>query len=79
MRTTIAVEGTDGVPVLWKPTTLDQIGKYEADLEAALSRRPSCSASRPKRTGIYGPFAVFNQLALRHAAWAARSTPTSRC
>lgn len=64
MRTTIAIGGTDGVTVLWKPTTLDQIGKYEADLESALSQTPELLCLETKRTGIYAPFAVFNQLAL---------------
>lgn len=64
MRTTIAVRGTDGTPVLWRPTTLDQIGKHEADLEAALSNTPELLCLETKRTGIYAPFAVFNQLAL---------------
>jgi len=43
---------------------LDQIGKYEADLEAALSETPELLCLETKRTGIYTPFAVFNQLAL---------------
>ena len=64
MRTTIAVRGADGVRVLWKPTTLDQIGKYEADLETALSETPELLCLEAKRTGIYAPFAVFDQLAL---------------
>ena len=64
MRTTIAVRGVGGSPALWKPTTLDQVGKYEADLETALSETPELLCLETKRTGIYAPFAVFNQLAL---------------
>jgi len=64
MRMTIAIQGSDGVPQLWEPTTLDQLDKYEADLEAALSRSPALLCLESRRTGIYGPFAVFNQLAL---------------
>jgi hypothetical protein len=64
MRTTIALRSPDGPPALWKPTTLDQIGKHEADLEAALSETPELLCLETKRTGIYAPFAVFNQLAL---------------
>ena len=64
MRMTIAVQGPDGTPTLWEPTTLDQLGKLEADLEAALSRTPELLCLETRRTGIYGPFAVFNQLDL---------------
>ena len=64
VRLTIAVRGTEGRTTLWKPTTLDQIGRREADLEAALSETPELLCLESRRTGIYGPFAVFNQVAL---------------
>jgi hypothetical protein len=64
MRPTIAVRGAHGATALWKPTTLDQIGRHEADLETALSETPELLCLESRRSGIYGPFAVFNQVAL---------------
>ncbi len=64
MRMTIAVQGQDGAAALWEPTTLDQLGKHEDYLEATLSRTPELLCLETKRTGIYQPFAVFNQLEL---------------
>ena len=64
MKMTIAVQDLDGTPTLWEPTSLDQLGKLEDYLETALSRTPELLCLETKRTGIYGPFAVFNQLAL---------------
>ena len=61
---TIAVQAPGASVALWEPTTLDQLGRHEADLEAALSRTPELLCLETKRTGIYGPFAVFNQLPL---------------
>jgi hypothetical protein len=64
MRMTIAVERPDGKTTLWQPTTLRQLGKQEDFLEAALSRTPELLGLESRRTGIYGPFAIFNQLQL---------------
>lgn len=64
MKRTIVVEGADGSTVHWEPTSLDQLGKSEAYLEAILSRSPELLCLETKRTGIYGPFAVFTQLPL---------------
>ena len=64
MSLTIAVQGPDGTAALWEPATLDRLGKSEDYLEKALSRTPELLCLEAKRTGIYGPFAVFNQLPL---------------
>ncbi len=64
MKSTIAVQGPEGAVALWEPATLRQLGKDEAYLEAALSATPQLLCLESKRTGIYGPFAVFNQVEL---------------
>ena len=64
MRTTIVTQGADGAPALWQPTTLDQLGKLEVDLEVALANTPELLGLESRRTGIYGPFMVFRQLEL---------------
>lgn len=64
MKTAIAVEAPDGSTVLWEPTSLDQLGKSEAYLEGVLSKSPELLCLETKQTGVYGPFAVFNQLPL---------------
>ena len=64
MSLTIAVQGPDDAAALWEPITLDRLGKNEDYLEKALSRTPELLCLEAKRTGIYGPFAVFNQLPL---------------
>ena len=64
MGMTIALQGPDGTTALWEPTSLDQLGKHEDYLEQALSRTPELLCLETRRTGIYGPFAVFNQLEL---------------
>jgi len=64
MKMTIAVETADGGTALWEPTSLDQLGKSEAYLEAVLSKSPELLCLETKRTGVYGPFVVFNQLSL---------------
>jgi hypothetical protein len=61
---TIAVHGSQAEVALWQPTTLRELGKDEGYLEAALSRTPELLCLESRRTGIYGPFAVFNQLQL---------------
>jgi hypothetical protein len=64
MKTMIAVRAADGAAALWEPTSLDQLGKYESYLETALSETPELLCLETKRTGVYQPFAVFNQLSL---------------
>lgn len=64
MRMTIAVHDGQGDIGLWQPTTLRELDQNEDYLEAALSRTPELLCLESRRTGIYGPFAVFNQLQL---------------
>jgi len=70
MRPTIAMHAPDGSRSLWRPTTMDQIGKCEKDLEVVLAETPALLCLESKRGGVYGPYAVFSQLEL--------ATPLSR-
>jgi hypothetical protein len=48
----------------WQPTTLQQLGKTENDLEKLLAHRPSLLGLEGMRTQIHGPYAVFRQVRL---------------
>jgi len=70
MKTTIVIYDKNGMKTEWLPTTLDKIGKNEKDLEDVLAKTPALLNLESKRTGIYGPYATFQQLSF--------STPQSR-
>ena len=63
MRPKITVKGREG-RTLWKPTTLRDLGRHEEDLERTLTETPELLCLETRRSGIRGPFRVFNQLAL---------------
>lgn len=48
----------------WKPTTLRALGKNEKFLEELLAKSPELLGFEPYRTGIRGPFQVFQQVTL---------------
>ena len=70
MQSSIVRWQTDGSREIWKPITLDQVGKNEDFLETVIAEIPELLCLETKRTGIYGPFVVFRQRAL--------STPQGR-
>ncbi len=70
MRSNIIRWQADGSREIWKPITLDQVGKNERFLETVIAESPELLYLETKRTGIYGPFVVFRQRAL--------STPQGR-
>jgi hypothetical protein len=63
MKTTIVTCAPDGTKTVWLPTTLDQIGKNEQYLESVIAETPELLRLEMRRTGVYGPYAVFRQLA----------------
>ena len=48
----------------WLPTTLTRLGKSEAFLEERLAEEPELLGISSRQTGIYAPYAVFQQLPL---------------
>jgi hypothetical protein len=62
MKPTITMHAPDGSRSLWRPTTMDQIGRCEKDLEAVLAETPALLCLESKRGGVYGPYAIFSQL-----------------
>jgi hypothetical protein len=62
MKTTIVTYAPDGTKTVWLPTTLDQIGKDEQYLESVIAKTPELLHLETRRTGVYGPYAVFRQL-----------------
>lgn len=70
MKTTIVTCEPDSTKIVWLPTTLDQIGKKEQYLESVIAETPELLSLETRKTGIYGPYAVFRQLTF--------TTPQSR-
>jgi hypothetical protein len=70
MQSNIVRWQTDGSSEIWKPITLDQVGKNEHFLETVIAENLELLCLETKRTGIYGPFVVLRQRAL--------STPQGR-
>lgn len=70
MKTTIVTCEPDSTKIVWLPTTLDQIGKKEKYLESVIAETPELLSLETRKTGIYGPYAVFRQLTF--------TTPQSR-
>lgn len=48
----------------WNPMTLDQLGKDEKFFENILVRSPELLSLESRRTGIHGPFQIFQQVAM---------------
>lgn len=70
-RAPVAVRwGQGGVSHSLRPVTLDRLGKDEKFLEDALAANPELLGIQSRRSGIRGPYAVFQQVAL--------PTPASR-
>jgi hypothetical protein len=63
MKTTIVTYAPNGTKTVWLPTTLDQIGKDEQYLESIIAETPELLSLETRRTGVYGPYAIFRQLA----------------
>jgi len=70
MKKTIVTYDRNGTKVKWLPTTIDRVGKDEMYLESVLAETPELLHLESRKTGIYGPFAVFRQLTF--------TTPQSR-
>ena len=61
MKNTIVTYGADGTKTAWLPATLDEIGKGEQYLEPIIAETPELLLLETRRTGVYGPYAVFRQ------------------
>lgn len=70
MKTAIVTCAPDSTKTVWLPITLDQTGKNEQYLESVIVETPEPLCLETRKTGIYGPYTVFRQLAF--------TTPQSR-
>ena len=64
---TIVQEGSDGSFSNLQPTTLDKLGKSEADLESIIASQPHLLELEAQVEGIQGPFAIFRQYDLTNS------------
>jgi len=62
MNYTIVTYAADGKKTVWLPTTLDDMKKEEQYLESVIAETPELLCLETRRTGVYGPYAIFRQL-----------------
>ena len=62
MNNTIVTYTADGKKTVWLPTTLDDMKKEEQYLESVIAETPELLRLETRRTGVYGPYAIFRQL-----------------
>jgi hypothetical protein len=62
MKTTIVTYDANGTKNVWSPTTLDEMKKDEQYLESVIAETPELLRLDTRKTGVYGPYAVFRQL-----------------
>lgn len=70
MKRTIVTYSGNGAKAEWLPTTISSLGKNEEYLESVLAETPELLNLETRKTGIYGPYAIFRQLTF--------TTPQSR-
>lgn len=62
------VHWNDGVACIYSPRNLRSLGKNEEFLESVIAQHPGLLGLESRRTGIYGPFVCYRQVALRTPA-----------